>query len=264
MLSPFRMVCRDFILPESANYVSFYPSSFLRNLSYLIRWFFLAFNRLPTLRRRSVGGADIIDKRIILGKINAGDIPAILGRPVGHLADHIHHSGDTNLNLVFLLTLRLGERHGIRSFLLAGTDSKLLILRFDQHLDVRCVVQFGSGLVVELQNIAGDGGNGCGAGLNEVDDSEFFQNRHMRACPYDGFERGWSQEWQKAHREILAAGFVKYVCEGYSLTCFQIRNEWMVNHAARAIAVFNGEKSGTKNTIDYAVKVGVPVVHIEG
>ena len=36
MLSPFRMVCRDFILPESANYVSFYPSSFLRNLSYLI------------------------------------------------------------------------------------------------------------------------------------------------------------------------------------------------------------------------------------
>ncbi len=38
----------------------------------------------------------------------------------------------------------------------------------------------------------------------------------------------------------------------------------MVNHAARAIAVFNGEKSGTKNTIDYAVKVGVPVVHIEG
>ena len=31
------MVCRDFILPESANYVSFYPSSFLRNLSYLIQ-----------------------------------------------------------------------------------------------------------------------------------------------------------------------------------------------------------------------------------
>ena len=26
----------------------------------------------------------------------------------------------------------------------------------------------------------------------------------------------------------------------------EIRNEWMVNHAARVIAVFNGEKSGTK------------------
>nr|DAO60991.1 MAG TPA: hypothetical protein [Caudoviricetes sp.] len=38
----------------------------------------------------------------------------------------------------------------------------------------------------------------------------------------------------------------------------------MVNHSARVIAVFNGEKSGTKNTIDYAVRVGVPVVRIEG
>jgi len=57
---------------------------------------------------------------------------------------------------------------------------------------------------------------------------------------------------------------VKYVCEGYSRACFQIRNEWMVNHSARVIAVFNGDKSGTKNTIDYAMKVGVPVVRIEG
>ena len=85
------------------------------------------------------------------------------------------------------------------------------------------------------------------------------------ACPYDGFEFGWSKDWQKQYKEILAAAdFVKYVCEGYSRSCFQIRNEWMVNHAARVIAVFNGEKSGTKNTIDYAAKVGVPVVRIEG
>lgn len=87
----------------------------------------------------------------------------------------------------------------------------------------------------------------------------------MCACPYDGFEIGWSQELQKQYRNILAAAdFVKYVCEGYSRSCFQVRNEWMVNHAARVIAVFNGEKSGTKNTIDYAEKVGVPVVYIEG
>ena len=85
------------------------------------------------------------------------------------------------------------------------------------------------------------------------------------ACPYDGFESGWSKDWQKQYKEILAtADYVKYVCEGYSRSCFQIRNEWMVNHAAKVIAVFNGEKSGTKNTIDYAAKVGVPVVRIEG
>ena len=94
---------------------------------------------------------------------------------------------------------------------------------------------------------------------------EGYDVKLMCVCPYEGFERGWNQEWQKAYREILAAAdFVKYVCEGYNRTCFQARNEWMVNHSARVIAVFNGEKSGTKNTIDYAVKVDVPVVCIEG
>ena len=94
---------------------------------------------------------------------------------------------------------------------------------------------------------------------------EGYDAKLMCACPYEGFGCGWSQEWQKAYREILAAtDFVKYVCEGYSRACFQIRNEWMVNHSARVIAVFNGEKSGTKNTIDYAMKVCVPVVRIEG
>lgn len=85
------------------------------------------------------------------------------------------------------------------------------------------------------------------------------------ACPYDGFEKGWKQEWQKPYRDVLSkADLVKYVCGGYSRSCFQCRNEWMVKHAARVIAVFNGEKSGTKNTMDYAVKIGVPVTYING
>ena len=36
MLSPFRMACRDFILPEPASYVFFYAIFNLRNLFYLI------------------------------------------------------------------------------------------------------------------------------------------------------------------------------------------------------------------------------------
>ena len=92
-----------------------------------------------------------------------------------------------------------------------------------------------------------------------------YDVRLICACPYEGFERSWSQEWQKAYREILvAADFVKCVCDGYSPACFQIRNEWMVNHSARVITVFNGEKGGTKNTLDYAVKAGVPIVRIQG
>ncbi len=85
------------------------------------------------------------------------------------------------------------------------------------------------------------------------------------AVPYEGFEKGWNENWQYRYSKILkTANFVKYVCDGYSRSCFQIRNEWMVNHAAAVIAVFHGEKGGTKNTVNYARKIGVPVILIEG
>ena len=87
----------------------------------------------------------------------------------------------------------------------------------------------------------------------------------MCACPYDGFEKGWDQMWQIQYQAILdAADFVKYICTGYRCLCFQIRKEWMVDHAARVIAVFHSEKGGTKNTIDYALRTGVPVIAIAG
>lgn len=50
------------------------------------------------------------------------------------------------------------------------------------------------------------------------------------------------------------ADLVRYICKGYSKAGFQIRNEWMVDRAARVIAVYNGEPGGTRNTIEYANK----------
>ena len=89
--------------------------------------------------------------------------------------------------------------------------------------------------------------------------------RLICACPYDGFERSWNEESKTLYRTILAtADLVRYICPQYNRGCFQIRNEWMVDHAARVIAVFNGTPSGTKNTIDYAVKARVPIHYIEG
>lgn len=82
------------------------------------------------------------------------------------------------------------------------------------------------------------------------------------ASPFDGFERSWPSEWQRRYRDVLAAAdLVKYISPAYSPACFQIRNEWMVDRSARVIAVFNGERGGTKNTIDYAARKGVRVVN---
>lgn len=85
------------------------------------------------------------------------------------------------------------------------------------------------------------------------------------ACPYEGFEERWESSWQNRYQEILnEADLVRYICPDYSADCFQIRNEWMVNHSARVIAVFNNKPSGTMNTIEYAIRQNVPIEFIKG
>lgn len=94
------------------------------------------------------------------------------------------------------------------------------------------------------------------------------RNKEIRlicAIPHDGFEVRWSPSWQELYRYVLAeADLTRVISKGYHTGVYQVRNEWMVNHSTRVIAVFNGQPSGTKNTIDYAYRQGVPVVLIEG
>lgn len=85
----------------------------------------------------------------------------------------------------------------------------------------------------------------------------------IAAIPFEGFEKKWSRDNQKQYNDILSqSDLVKFICTSFSYSTYQKRNEWMVDHSARVIAVFNGEKSGTKNTIDYAKKCGVEVLNV--
>ena len=87
--------------------------------------------------------------------------------------------------------------------------------------------------------------------------------RLICASPYRGFEARWSRDWQERYRQVMVkADLVRYICPRYSRDCFQRRNEWMVDHSARVIAAFNGQPSGTKNTIEYAKMQKVPVKNI--
>ena len=87
----------------------------------------------------------------------------------------------------------------------------------------------------------------------------------ISAIPFEGFEAGWATDWKLCYNYVRNnADFVRIIGKGYHPGAYQIRNEWMVNHSTRVIAVFNGQPSGTKNTIDYAHRQGVPVVVSEG
>ena len=85
------------------------------------------------------------------------------------------------------------------------------------------------------------------------------------ASPYEEFEARWSQDRQKRYMKIIKkADYVKYVSPEYSPACFQIRNEYMVNHSNLLITVYNGEAGGTRNTLKYAKNRDVEIVVIEG
>ena len=83
------------------------------------------------------------------------------------------------------------------------------------------------------------------------------------ALPHPGFETRWKAEWQRRYGEVLdRADLIKTICPAFSMSSYQKRNEWMVDHSSRVIAFYNGQPGGTANTIQYARKHGVDVVII--
>ncbi len=61
---------------------------------------------------------------------------------------------------------------------------------------------------------------------------------------------------------IKKADFVKEISDDYFTGCYQVRNEWMVDRSNLVIAAFNHQKSGTKNTVDYAGRKGIKVINV--
>lgn len=69
-------------------------------------------------------------------------------------------------------------------------------------------------------------------------------------------------EKMRFNKIIKKADLVKEISNHYFTGCYQVRNEWMVDRSNLVIAVFNGQKSGTKNTVDYAKRKGIRVVNV--
>lgn len=88
----------------------------------------------------------------------------------------------------------------------------------------------------------------------------------IAAIPCGNYFSQWPLKSQKLYNEILSS---KQICqitlvsdEEYKPYLMQKRNEWMVDHCDKLIAVWNGTNGGTKNCIDYAKKVNKPIIYI--
>ncbi len=78
--------------------------------------------------------------------------------------------------------------------------------------------------------------------------------------PFEGHGGDWSADWRQRHEQVLkGCDEVVVLNQEYTSGCYQQRNEYMVDHSSRLIAVWNGTKSGTANTIQYARLTGKEV-----
>ncbi len=86
----------------------------------------------------------------------------------------------------------------------------------------------------------------------------------LAAIPFEGQEKAWPEESQKTFRLLrrLAAEEVIVSEGGYSPAKMQIRNEWMVDHCDKLIAVWDGTQGGTGNCIEYAKSVNKDIYYI--
>ena len=83
------------------------------------------------------------------------------------------------------------------------------------------------------------------------------------ALPHPNFETKRSLTEKMRFSKILKkADLIRQISDHYYRACYQKRNEWMVDRSSLVIAVFNGEPSGTKNTVVYAQKKGVEVNNV--
>ena len=74
---------------------------------------------------------------------------------------------------------------------------------------------------------------------------------------------GWTPDQQaRWHAIVDRCDFETVVQDRYGPGCMQRRNRYMVDHAARLIAVFDGQDGGTRRTVEYALRSGLEVVYV--
>ena len=79
--------------------------------------------------------------------------------------------------------------------------------------------------------------------------------RVVAVVPFEGMQRGFSEEWQSRFERIIAeADEVITLAAKYSVEVYAVRNNFLVDNSSACIAYFDGSKGGTAYTVRRAVK----------
>jgi len=73
----------------------------------------------------------------------------------------------------------------------------------------------------------------------------------------------WPGEQKALYRELLKeADEVRYVSEEYSPGCMRKRNYYMVENSGYCVCAFLNDRSGTSQTVRYALRNGLSVINV--
>lgn len=86
----------------------------------------------------------------------------------------------------------------------------------------------------------------------------------IAAIPFLGQEKRWPQKSCTLYHNLLSmAKDIVYVSDpGYSPVKMQKRNEWMVDHSDKILALFDGSYGGTFNCISYAKRQHKQIINL--
>lgn len=131
--------------------------------------------------------------------------------------------------------------------------------------------KYADGLYLAVKELALDGYGLFLSGMADGADSDFFETVKLirsrlgkageaiafeAVFPYPNKKSGiFEREYPGVKTTVLSPCFDR--------SCYQRRNEYMVDKSDLVLAVWNGERAGgTWNTIEYAEKTGKPVRYI--
>lgn len=87
--------------------------------------------------------------------------------------------------------------------------------------------------------------------------------RLIFALPCKNQDERWSNEEKKLYQSLLnQADEIIYVSAEYTNDCMKKRNYYMVDHSAYCICALLHSRSGTSQTVSYALKKGVSVINV--
>lgn len=86
----------------------------------------------------------------------------------------------------------------------------------------------------------------------------------IAAVPCRDYAKNFTGNDKLVFGELLScADRIVYISEEYTKSCIRMRNEYMVNHSSRIIAVIGQSRSGTGQTLRMAERAGLDTVVID-